>query len=422
MQRFLPRLLPAVLLLSVLGAAAGYAATPSLHPNLVRGEGDAGRYDSDGPATIDLFSGNLMLEIPLGQRYAVDARLGYRFALRYNSRIWDFSDTGSAEAVAFSNAGLGFDLGFGRLVPPAAPGDPWIYVAEDGRPHRFYADLRDDSPDTDDPADRFFYTRDGSYLRLHLLGPSLARVEFPDGTFRELSPVGGEWRARTISSRDGAHRIDLTYAQDDSTWTLVDSWGRTQIARFVPDPADPGRRLLDSLELSAFGGARATYRLTYAQIEVPRACGDPRGGVATVSVLASLLDPVGFERTFTYHGAGSDCLDGGRLETAMLATGGVMAFDYGAYEFPSPACESSAPPHLSTVSGVVERQHRHPLGQEIGTWRYEPQDVLQGCAANERRTAKITPLGDRFIYYFGVGSDGASAGDAADYALPISDV
>ncbi|MEL7059932.1 MAG: hypothetical protein AAGN46_07900 [Acidobacteriota bacterium] len=403
----------------MLDAGALLAATTNQHPNLSRGQSSVGRYDTDGPATIDLFNGNLMFEVPLGLPYPLNAELDYRFALRYNSHIWDFAEDGRGELIALSNAGVGFEFGFGRLKPPAAGQTQWTYVASDGRESRFYADLHWDTPDTSDPSGSFHYTRDGSFLRLQVVGSSSAWVEFPDGTRHQFAPVSGVWRPHRIETADGLHYVDLSYV--GSTWTAVDSIGRSQVASFVADPARPGAQLLDTLELAAFGGTRATYQFDYAQIDFSRACSDPRADQQTASVLTSVVDPVGFERRFTYHLGAADCLDGGRMATGTNGTGGIVAFDYGAYSFPTPACEGQAPTHLTSVSGVVEREHRHPQGQVIGTWTYQPSHVMAGCAADERRTAVQTPLGDRQIYYFGAGGDGASAGASADYALPISD-
>ncbi|MEM7585081.1 MAG: hypothetical protein AAF560_16945 [Acidobacteriota bacterium] len=401
------------------------AATPNLHPNLVRGQGEDGRYDTDDAVAVDLFNGNLMMDVALGQTYPIDARLQYQAKLHYNSHIWDFAADGTGSPVALSNAGLGFDLSFGRLLPPSTGingTSQWAYVEPDGRTRLFFSDLHWDTADPSDPGDAFRYTRDGSYLRLHLISPGLARVEFPNGTFREMVPMAGEWRTQRIAALDGANQLLITYAPDDLTWTLDDSHGRTQVVRFVADPARAGGRLVSSVELSAFGGTRATYQLSYQQIVVPRACSDPRGGTETVSVLTSLTDPVGFVRTYTYYDVADGCLDGGRLRTAQNVHGGIIELDYDAYTFPNQTCEQASPVPLTEVSGVVQRRHLHPLGQVIGTWTYQPSHVLAGCAADERRTAVVTPRGDRIIHYFGAGGDGASVGESADYALPVSDL
>ncbi|MDY7096479.1 MAG: hypothetical protein SX243_26200, partial [Acidobacteriota bacterium] len=133
----------------------------------------------DGIDTIDLTSGNLVLRIPLGQTYTVGDRLAYSFQAVHNSNTFEsvrldcgtyngpttcgnlgrdlhFSTTNLA-----ANAGLGWEVHFGRLFAPDPPShlasnerqrwpnaqwtvDPedqlqrWLYIAPDGAQHTLH--------------------------------------------------------------------------------------------------------------------------------------------------------------------------------------------------------------------------------------------------------------------------------------------
>ena len=411
----------------VTGRLAYHPQVPALHPNLARGLDLGTRFDADGSTAVNLFNGGLQTAVSLGQVYPVDARLSYQLVLHYNSQVWDFEGSGTGalgQPVRLANAGLGFDLSLGRLLAPGSGFNAtasWMYVAPDGSPHLFYSDLHHDTPDLgDSPGDTVRYTRDGTYLRLRTVSGSEMRVEQPDGTWRVFSPAGGEWRLARLASPSGLG-VDVAYAADGSSWTLTDAHGRVQTVSFTADPTGQYPRLVDRVELAAFGGARAVWDFTYTTAAVPRDCADARGGSETVPLLASVTDPVGQVQTFEYHTAG--CTSGGRLRRWKTASGGFLEWTYGAYSFPPFDCTGTTPGYFRTVAGVASRKKVQPDGTVAGTWTYtvEIDAAASGsCGMDGRRTVVLSPLGDRTVYHFAVGTVSRTAGGPALYALPFA--
>src|SRR5262249_42079570 len=150
---------------------------------------------------INLFNGNLIITIPLGQRYGVNGNLSYGLTLSYSGQTWDFEQNGSwsdgkpiitAYPNRRSNAGVGWLVSMGRLI---ATDDPtnythqnsdastklWIYESSDGHNHVLT------------PSDAPAQTHDGSFLRMQSVDSTHRTIEFPDGTvqtFTNYNPSG----------------------------------------------------------------------------------------------------------------------------------------------------------------------------------------------------------------------------------------
>ena len=76
---------------------AASAALAQQHPNKEKGFNPDRLYDFKGLDTINTFNGNLLITIPLGQRYNVNASLSYGLTLVYNGVVWDeYGDTDPA--------------------------------------------------------------------------------------------------------------------------------------------------------------------------------------------------------------------------------------------------------------------------------------------------------------------------------------
>ncbi|HEX6898758.1 MAG TPA: hypothetical protein VF789_03550 [Thermoanaerobaculia bacterium] len=403
---------------------AYHPQVPAVHPNLARGLDLGSRYDDDGFTAVNLFNGNLLAALNLGPSYPVDARLSYALALHYNSQVWDFqAGGGEGRPASLANAGLGFDLSLGRLLAPGSGLNgtaQWMYVAPDGSPHLFYSDLHHDTPDPGDAADAARYTRDGTYLRLRTVSAAEMRVEHPDGTWRVFAAAGGAWRLARLASPSGLG-VDVSYAADGTAWTLADSHGRTHTVTFASDGIGKTPRLVDRVELAAFGGARAVWDFTYANVAVPRDCADPRGGTETVALLTSITDPMGAVQTFDYHTTG--CAGGGRLRRLKLPSGGFLEWTYASWSFPPFDCSGTTPAYYRTVSGVASRKRVLPDNTVAGTWTYTVEsDAAAGaaCGLDGRRTVVATPLGDKTVYHFAAGTLAQHAGGPALYALPVA--
>lgn len=150
--------------------------------------------------SVNVFNGNLIVRIPLGQEYAVGPVLRYQFNLVYNSTIWDYRELlldqegrenddppplGLRQAVPadYANAGMGWMISLGQLLLPNENREI-SYLGPDGAQHEFKNDF-------DDAAALF--TEDGSYLRLRTVNDvegSHYEVDFPDGTVRTFSITG----------------------------------------------------------------------------------------------------------------------------------------------------------------------------------------------------------------------------------------
>jgi len=199
-------------------------------PGRERGFKPGEAYQFGGFDSVNLFSGNLNLAVPLGQTYPVAEGVSYSFVLRYSGNIWHYSEWMKPEKPISSepdhcyeagggliicpatctgagglncpimqhwmlyrdeedptrtfyfpmrdNAGMGWRLSFGELFPGATNAtlptlySMWRYKSPDGGEHAFYDTLHEprcQSP-SDTDCDPFVagvgYTRDGTYLRI----------------------------------------------------------------------------------------------------------------------------------------------------------------------------------------------------------------------------------------------------------------
>jgi hypothetical protein len=96
------------------------------HPNLDRGFAPEKVYSVGEVDQVGLFNGNLTLQVPIGS-FAVGGELSYDLTLRYNSKVWDWQEAliqGStrpqAKAAWDTNAGLGWQIHFGKLIRPSS--------------------------------------------------------------------------------------------------------------------------------------------------------------------------------------------------------------------------------------------------------------------------------------------------------------
>jgi len=351
-------------------------ALANSHPNLERGLVPESMMRMTGPDAINLFNGNLSISVPLSQTYPVSDTLSYSFALRYNSNVWDFLERWDpsdgvnlvqAHPAFFSNAGLGWSVSFGDLLPPGDPfftGNPafaWVYLAPDGSRHRFYSSLHE----AEAPRGGL-YTRDGSYLRLSFVGfdvdenPNKIEIEMPSGNVHtfELGAYD-RWRLTRIEDRFG-NFVSIHYSyplkKEGMIWTITDSTNpdlenprthrldflRYDITSLVP------RYRLTKMSLAAFDDSQACYNFEYAEETIPRSYKHEDGVMGyyvTVPLLQGVTFPDGTTDScgfggcsgcsttdFTYNLTGDPA---GLVETMRLPTGGVIDWQYGFYTFPS---------------------------------------------------------------------------------------
>lgn len=273
----------------------------SQHANQSRGFDANGVYSSKAIDSINLFSGNLNLTVPIGGVYRVGSHLSYSFSLSYNSHLWtkkeicpvnsstepfhvwvrlvfvkdlgwteEFepligdSDNPSprgresggcftvSEPNAMANAGLGWQLSLGKLFPPrpdATGGNPMsteravmVYESPDGSEHAFYDRLHETETAG---STAFGYTRDNTYLRMKVVDATHREVHFPDGTihvFEKQSPNppdGESWRL--VEMRDQfMSKVTVSYP-NNYKWVISDSTGRIHTIDFANEAiATPG--------------------------------------------------------------------------------------------------------------------------------------------------------------------------------------
>ncbi|MEM9556937.1 MAG: RHS repeat-associated core domain-containing protein [Acidobacteriota bacterium] len=395
--------------------------------------------------TVDTASGNLTLRVPLGQRYTVGPTLSYQIQAVYNSNTWDHVRVGCPPSgcpppladVTFaltnpnSNAGVGWELHFGRLYSRAWPsgldvlnrkrwpvddGDSpdglnrWLYVAPDGAQHFLYLLQGRDNGTASRPVR---YAKDGSFLRMRQVDGSTIHVEEPNGLvsiFKQTSDfagtqfcgggVSGCWRL--AEKRDAyGNRMTVSYALSNSTetWTVADSTGRMHRILFSTADAVTGggdgtlfatqdgdewgdlRRVVTRVELAAFGGATARYVFNYRTETLKRGCPHdaahiPGGyNTLTAAVLESITVPHSQPYVFdTITGLGGACSDrDGRIASVTLPTRGKIAYDYGlGWRFPT-RCNYRNDPYADldyAKTGVEARRVLRPDGSEEGRTTY----------------------------------------------------
>ena len=206
-----------------------------------------------------------------------------------------------------SNAGIGWQLHLGKIFRPLSSvkyAQPVtteklyeVYQSPDGSEHQFYERLHgDDPPDSAN----YFYTRDGSYLRMWKnLSPAIEsyspifnpdndtyRIEFPNGEIHHFQTVRVQ---DTVTSDGNGNILFLPYYEDklvriedrlgnyvaidyfddgtdgdslkDNRWEITDSVDRRHTVNFIKSGA---LTLISSINMQTVGLSYDTYTLDYA--------------------------------------------------------------------------------------------------------------------------------------------------------------
>lgn len=280
------------------------------------------------------------------------------------------------------------------------------------------------------------YTRDSTYLRMSK--PSLCerQVAFPDGrvqVFEQLplnvpcaNRTGYDWRLTRILDSFG-NKVEVSYPEITgyaAVWRVQDDQSRVQMLYFrdLAGTTYP-QRVLDKVELTAFGGKTATYTLEYRLKEIERSPDDSSGLYTpgpnvTVGFLTGLVLPsedgeaaakysfeVGTEpryatmRPYTGH-----------LRGMKLPTGGSVEWDYARFGFPTGL---NGKPRRSSSTGVIARRAFDPAGN-IAKWVYthelskkesctHPTNPLQSSGGPRQLRSSVTsPDGVTTFHYFSI--------------------
>ncbi len=400
----------ALLLLSLLPAASRAQQDPV---NRARGLSANAAYQVGDIDAVNLYNGNLTLALPMGGSYPVGGPLSYALVLHYNSGVWELYDQPAcgnsapgveADPEVFHNAGLGWRLSLGDLYPPDDPpwndsSASWLYVAPDGSKHAFFPTLH--NFEAVDP--NVFYTRDGTYLRLKILGTGEKTLEFPHGVIHTFGTDNRLTRMAALfkdSQSAVTDYVDVVYLPNECD--LKDSQGRVQ--KVVFRTVAPGAGQVDHVTVTAFG-TTATYQLTYADTPISRYRQDTYG-CDSIQVTVPLLQSVALPDASRYsmsYSTDNSFVDGfyrvpGTLVSLTLPTFGRFDYVYQTYTFRHPA--SSTPQFwLSTAEGIRTKTVTDVSGAVLGTWTYA-QAPRQGSSVDEDRLLVTSPLGHQTYHYF----------------------
>jgi RHS repeat-associated protein len=445
----------AAALLLVAGPLAAQVVPPDENEIQGRGFSPEKLYQFQDLDSINLFAGSLALSVPLGPSYPVNGNLSYQFRLTYNSGVWTYHKQFCADEVLeaipniLSNAGLGFMVTFGYLIPPTH--DPlnenhdWLYVRPDGGQTYLWDTLHEE--DSDESLLDWF-SRDGTYLRLQedAGGLDIHELEFPDGTVHvfEKGPAQHDasiWEVQEIRDAFG-NRMTIDRA-DPMNWVVSDDHLRTHRISFVQlNLPELPRPQIASITLEAFGDQDALYTFTYAELlqsSVDRGCRNTcttNSPQVSVPLLVAVTLPSGEQYTFGTpsnpdYGKTCDVGDTGRLRSVTLPTLGKIAYTWGTFCTPrQKECDTGDPPEppqgsAFTCEAAVEvRETFAATGVSEGQWLYDngihppPGDCNE--PATETRTVVVAPTGECAKHYFAAYPHLDVSLQAWSFGLPFS--
>lgn len=436
--------------------------------------------------TINTFNGNLLIPIPLGQRYPLGEGFDYGLQVVYNSNLWDHETINPPfipppEPVSRTyplrsfNAGLGWMVSLGRMffehdtplpgcIPSLTCGLP-DYREPDGTVHTFSPRLHPEDPEVSG----FWYTTDGSYLRLRVLPGAAWRLEFPDGKVHEFNAAG---MPTLITDQYGIanptdparNRVVITYETDAASgqpiWRLVDQHNRTQKVFFRSSVG--GSQVVDKVELSAFGSLQpTTYRFLYDESRtIPRGCphnepapiGTGYPGQVGPTVAVALLSSICVREDEANASSTSTCITinpatdydlgvgtanvctTGTLKRLALPTGGKLEWDYGDYIFPdrTAVCNGQrerGDVYTTNSVGVRARRLIDVNGNPLGSWTYQSvRDTFHpACGVDtslypREVVTQVKDLlsGSETDYYFSISVDETLGYKIGEYGAPMS--
>ncbi|MEM7581858.1 MAG: RHS repeat-associated core domain-containing protein [Acidobacteriota bacterium] len=398
---------------------------------------------------VDTASGNLVVTVPLGQTYQVGPILEYQLRPVYNSNLWQHIEVGCPatgcapphEPLTFAstnyaaNAGLGWELHFGRLYAPIAPsGLPgfewkrwpnrptdatdlnkrWMYVSPSGAVTYLHSLPDRDNGTTSLPVR---YSKDGSFLRMRQVSANEVQVHMPNGLISVFHKTGekagtefcgdgitGCWRFHETRDPYGNH-VQVTYSLTGSTekWQVEDSTDRQHTITLSHADSDTGggdgpleystpegdewgdlRKVVTKVELAAFGSQKATYNFSYTLRTLQR--GAPHDGhrlpAAVNTIHVAVLDKitVPLSQPWRFKIYDQNPFIAGRLSEVTGPTRGRIGWAYSsAHWFVPTRCtyHNVDPGSIEwdyAYTGVRTRTAKPPSGNETeGTWTYGSQ-------------------------------------------------
>ncbi|MCP3993892.1 MAG: hypothetical protein GY722_02345, partial [bacterium] len=178
--------------------------------------------------------------------------------------------------------------------------------------------------------------------------------------------------------------------------------------------------MVSSVELSAFGGATATYTLVHTPTEIERQkygppdCvdGSDPPALITVPLLTQLIlpDDSFYEMSYNTNDSSPGVLSGG-IKKLRLPTGGELHWDYQQLDFLSQAPDLNFDARVNTAYAVETKEIFDAPGSQVGQWSYD-YVTHSGAGGNPSapgdpsivpcfHTVTVTdPLGHATVNYF----------------------
>ncbi len=333
-----------------------------------------------------------------------------------------------------SNAGLGWEVHFGQLyqpVPPPGLGGVefqtwpnrdadvvdtgsdrrWLYVSPSGSSHYLYKLADRGTP---------HFSKDNSQLRMVVKDASTREIHQPNGlisTFKLVNEQAGTlvcdgtgqascWRFEETRDPYGNYvRVGYSIQGYEEIWTITDSTQRSHRIVFSIDPADTAggdleagqwanmhgdqlgdvRRVVDRVEVAAFGDNTAVYTFDYGINRITRGCpnnqsvdGVPQLPVSNntirVPILRGISFPEGQGFTFETNTAQSgECYNlSGRIRAVNTPTQGRIEYTYQRWGFPTPCIYvNNDDAELETSRwGIKAKTVIDRFGAVEGVWTY----------------------------------------------------
>jgi YD repeat-containing protein len=366
------------------------------HPTIELGFNADNLYHYSEIDSVNLFNGNLLLQIPIGDTYHANASFSYQLTLIYNGKMWDYrwqqelvgqqdgqDIYGSytyTEPNWRSNAGVGWRLSLGRLFNPGevtSTSTNWVYEGASGDEHTLHQTTNA----------KVSVSYDQAHLRMVLrddLDPqgNTRDVEFPNGDVHRFLFQRNRWHLRKIMDRFGnALTITPVWVNPEdendgreAKWILADgildengtprqhevtfipAVDYTNYPRIVQTGVDRGQ-LVSSVKLAA-KGTGSQYTFTYEPKSIYWGCGHLPGPNADAELrvpevylpmLESIGLPDGSSYDFTYYTteAGMATCGQGALKSATLPTRGKIDYEYQIYGIPDAFCYASTYGNIS---------------------------------------------------------------------------
>lgn len=458
----------------------GFLLQGQQDPDVERGARPGLAYKLSDLDQVNLFNGTITINLPLGQAYPVGGTLSYSLQASYATNHWetDFNIIETSEGAhefpfmypsQHANAGAGWLVTLGAIIE--TPSGLYAYLAPDGGQHVFRHTLHELDDAEPDAAD-VFYTRDGTYLRIHKLTQGW-QIRFPNGHVHTFSEEGVLAEIRDPFNNT-VTLVPATQSASDpypgsTLWTISDSAGRTHKVYFRPNwtydeipasgsaPLPIDREMVHKIELAAFAGSTATCTFNYiaapgqpSQIAFEhktsrrcRAKNDPAlAGYVVTSLLSSISMPEnvtyafeydrGDRQSCSYNAATQPLGASGNIVKLVLpsgsgSTGGRVEWTYQKYVFPGTGAPGIGPSinagiqdkkvfdgtkELAVTSYTGDKITRTDLGPNsphYDVWRrISHKDGTSGALINFTK------------HYFTVCRSSVLCGNGGEYGLPIT--